>query len=112
MPERRSHLTWVGHISIVCGHDQLSEHQMARKKNFKFEESLAQLEELVEQMEDGELSLEEALKAFEKGIKLTRECQRALKQAEQKIHLLMEKNDEAGEETEAVPFEPDDDMDA
>jgi|TARA_Y100000310_G_scaffold105217_1_gene103596 exodeoxyribonuclease VII small subunit len=81
---------------------------MPRKKSFQFEESLAQLEELVEQMEDGDLSLEDSLKAFEKGIKLTRECQRALKQAEQKIELLMDKNSKPGEDPEPVPFEPDD----
>lgn len=85
---------------------------MSRKKSFQFEESLARLEGLVEQMEDGDLSLEESLKAFEKGIKLTRECQQALKQAEQKIQLLMEKSSEPGEDPEPVPFEPDDEIDA
>jgi exodeoxyribonuclease VII small subunit len=57
---------------------------MARKNTpFNFEESLANLESLVEAMEAGDLSLEEALKAFEQGIRLTRECQQALEQAEQ-----------------------------
>lgn len=87
---------------------------MPRKKNFQFEESLAQLEELVEQMEDGDLSLEDSLKAFEKGIKLTRECQQALKQAEQKVQLLMENKAEPGEDAnpEIVPFALDEDSDA
>lgn len=62
---------------------------MARKK-IDFEERLQTLEELVEQMEDGELSLEESLKAFEQGIKLTRECQSALTAAEQKVQVLIE----------------------
>lgn len=63
---------------------------MARKSTpFNFEEALETLEELVEAMEDGELSLEESLKAFEQGIKLTRECQAALEKAEQKVQLLV-----------------------
>lgn len=69
---------------------------MSAKKqaDFDFEAALEQLEELVASMEDGELSLEDSLKAFEKGIKLTRECQTALKNAEQKVHVLL---DESGE---------------
>jgi exodeoxyribonuclease VII small subunit len=62
--------------------------------DFDFEAALEQLEELVASMEDGELSLEDSLKAFEKGIKLTRECQTALKNAEQKVQVLL---DESGE---------------
>ena len=58
------------------------------KKNINFEKTLDQLEELVEDMEHGDLSLEESLKAFEKGIKLTRECQTALNDAEQKVQIL------------------------
>jgi exodeoxyribonuclease VII small subunit len=92
---------------------------MPRKKNFQFEESLAQLEALVEQMEDGDLSLEESLKAFEKGIKLTRECQQALKQAEQKVQLLMDKtgpsdgpaDGEVDDEPGVLPFALDNDID-
>ncbi len=57
------------------------------KKSIDFEEALDQLEELVEDMENGDLTLEESLKAFEQGIKLTRECQSALSQAEQKVQL-------------------------
>ena len=64
---------------------------MAKKKSagFDFEKALQDLEDLVTSMEQGELSLEESLLAFEKGIKLTRECQTALKQAEQKVQLLI-----------------------
>lgn len=54
-----------------------------------FEASLEQLETLVNAMEDGELSLEESLEAFEKGIRLTRECQQALQKAEQKVQYLL-----------------------
>lgn len=62
------------------------------KKAPDFEQALEQLEELVEQMESGELTLEESLKSFEDGIKLTRDCQAALTQAEQKVQLLQEEN--------------------
>lgn len=53
---------------------------------------MQELEQLVEQMERGELSLEESLKSFERGIKLTRTCQQALREAEQKVQILLEKN--------------------
>lgn len=67
---------------------------MARKpKAIDFEKALADLEQQVHLLESGELSLEEALKAFEAGIRLTRECQQALTEAEQKVQLLLEKSD-------------------
>jgi len=66
---------------------------MARKKNTTiFEDSLEELEQLVEQMEQGDLSLEESLKSFERGVKLTNTCQKALQSAEQKVQILLEKN--------------------
>ncbi len=65
-----------------------------KNKEFAFEQSLAELEQLVQHMESGDLSLEQSLKAFEQGVKLTRECQQALSQAEQKVQLLQEKNGE------------------
>lgn len=55
-----------------------------------FEESLDQLEQLVTQIENGELSLDESLKVFEKGIKLTQHCQKTLSEAEQKVKILTE----------------------
>ena len=58
-------------------------------KEFNFEKALENLEELVSSMENGELSLEDSLKAFERGIKLTRECQTALNDAEQKVQVLI-----------------------
>jgi exodeoxyribonuclease VII small subunit len=67
---------------------------MPKGKKIDFEASLGQLEELVEQLEVGELSLEKSMAAFEKGVKLTRDCQQALSEAEQKVQLLMEKNGE------------------
>lgn len=66
---------------------------MPKKKTTNlFEESLAELEQLVEQMEQGELSLEDSLKSFERGVALTRACQKALQEAEQKVQILLEKN--------------------
>lgn len=65
---------------------------MARKSDTQnFEKSLAELEEIVSNMEQGELSLEESLKAFEKGVKLSKDCQKALQTAEQKVNKLVEK---------------------
>ncbi|ASQ46901.1 exodeoxyribonuclease VII small subunit [Legionella clemsonensis] len=57
-------------------------------KPIHFEKSMAELEEIVMQLEKGELSLEDSLKQFEKGITLARKCQEVLNQAEQKIELL------------------------
>jgi exodeoxyribonuclease VII small subunit len=57
---------------------------------FNFEASLAELEALVQQMEQGDLTLENSLAAFERGISLTRGCQAALAQAEQKVNVLMQ----------------------
>ena len=62
------------------------------KKKINFEKSLSELETLVEEMEQGDLSLEGALKHFEKGIGLTTECQQALQSAELKVQELVEKN--------------------
>lgn len=70
------------------------------KTTFHFEQSLAELESLVEKMESGEMSLEDSLKAFEQGIKYTRDCQNALTKAEQKVQLLLQKNGQM----EAQPF--------
>lgn len=68
---------------------------------FDFEKSLEELEKLVERMEQGDLPLEQSLKDFERGIELTRSCQRALQEAEEKVRVLMEKE---GRE-ELGPFE-------
>ncbi|MEJ2143154.1 MAG: exodeoxyribonuclease VII small subunit [Gammaproteobacteria bacterium] len=68
-----------------------------------FEKSLRELESLVERMEQGEISLEQSLKDFERGIELTRQCQTALQQAEQRVQQLISKNGQ----DELVPFEED-----
>ncbi|BAU72353.1 exodeoxyribonuclease VII small subunit [Metapseudomonas furukawaii] len=78
---------------------------MARKKATPdFEQSLAELQTLVERLESGELSLEDSLGAFEQGIRLTRECQAALNQAEQKVQILLERDGQL----EEAPFDADD----
>ena len=73
-----------------------------------FERSLAELETIVEKLEQGELSLDESLRHFERGVQLTRVCQSALKQAEQKVEILMRKSG-APDQFEATPFDADDD---
>ena len=78
-----------------------------KKKDFDFEKSLEELEQLVEKMEDGDLSLEESLKHFERGISLTRACQKALSEAEQKVQMLL-KN---GDQEKLTSFDEDDDGD-
>ncbi|UCC56970.1 MAG: exodeoxyribonuclease VII small subunit [Gammaproteobacteria bacterium] len=79
---------------------------MAKKQQqpAPFEQSLKELEALVEKMEQGDLSLEESLQHFERGVQLTRACQQALKEAEQKVEALLIKN---GQE-EVVPFDSED----
>ena len=62
------------------------------EKNINLEQSLKDLESLVTELETGELPLEEAMKKFENGIKLTRACQTALKEAEQKVEILLNDN--------------------
>jgi exodeoxyribonuclease VII small subunit len=64
-----------------------------------FEAALAELERLVEKMESGEQSLEDALQSFQRGIELTRTCQRALKNAEQRVEKLVKSNDRLVTET-------------
>jgi exodeoxyribonuclease VII small subunit len=75
---------------------------MAEKKSADFEKSLGRLEELVEEMEGGELSLEEMIKHFEEGSKLVGLCSKRLNEVEQKIEKLVKKDGELLE----VPFEP------
>ncbi|MDO9106742.1 MAG: exodeoxyribonuclease VII small subunit [Methylovulum sp.] len=65
---------------------------MPKKKATTFEDALAELEQLVNQLEQGDISLEDSLKSFERGVTLTRTCQKALQEAEQKVQILIEKN--------------------
>ncbi len=66
-----------------------------------FEQALSELENLVEQLESGDLSLDQSLQQFKRGVELTRHCQGILKQAQQIVEQLIEANDESS----AVPFE-------
>ncbi len=72
-----------------------------KTESLDFEASMLELESLVERMEHGEQSLEDSLKDFERGIALTRSCQKSLQETEQKIQQLIEKNGQ----DELVPFE-------
>ncbi len=74
---------------------------MAKKDDkFDFEKALQELEDLVENMEGGDLSLEDSMKQFERGVALTRSCQKALADAEQKVQILLQN---AGKD-ELAPF--------
>jgi exodeoxyribonuclease VII small subunit len=72
-----------------------------------FERSLAELEAIVEKLEQGDLSLDESLQHFERGVQLTRACQSALKQAEQKVEILLRRSG-APEQFEDAAFDTDD----
>lgn len=73
----------------------------AKKKAASFESALEELEQLVERLESGDLPLDEALADFERGVKLTRECQQKLASAEQKVKVLMEE----GGQVQELPFD-------
>ncbi len=84
---------------------------MAKEPTLNFEAALEELEQLVERMETGELTLEESLKAFERGVVLTRDCQKALKDAELRVQALTETEEGlALEDVDADEFEHDDDV--
>jgi exodeoxyribonuclease VII small subunit len=78
------------------------------QKSPDFEQSLAELETLVAKLEQGDVPLEDALKTFERGVALTRQCQSALRAAQQKVEVLLARN---GEET-IESFADDEDDDA
>lgn len=69
---------------------------MPKKKTDKinFESAIKELEGLVEQMEQGDITLEQSLENFERGIELSRACQKALQEAEQKVQILTQKQGE------------------
>ncbi len=76
-----------------------------KKRRPELEKSLADLETIVEELESGELSLDKSLQMFEKGIRLSRECQAALKDAEQKVQILV---DDELKDLDADELDPDD----
>ena len=65
----------------------------AKPKSAGFEQTLAELEQLVAQMESGKLPLDEALRHFERGVQLTRECQEALQSAQARVQVLVQRPD-------------------
>ena len=73
---------------------------MAKDKNF--EASLAELEQIVAQLEAGDLPLEQSLELFERGVRLSRECQKRLDEAERKVEVLLKNEDGS---RRAVPFD-------
>lgn len=77
-----------------------------KKTIHHFEKSIDSLEKLVQNLEKGDLPLEDALKQFEQGIQLARECQIALTEAEQKVLILTEQH---ADSFTTIPFESDDD---
>ncbi len=74
-------------------------------KKADFERSLARLEEVVQKLEGANLSLDDAMKLFEEGVQLSRECQKQLAEAEARVEILLKKADG---KLVAEPFEPDD----
>ena len=78
---------------------------VSETKSLNLEKALSDLEKLVDELESGELPLEKAMKKFELGIELTRNCQTALKDAEQRVEILLKSA--GGEKLEE--FEVDDD---
>lgn len=77
------------------------------EKSPDFERSLSELEALVAKLEQGDVPLEDALKTFERGVALTRQCQTALRSAQQKVEVLLSRN--GTEEVEPFADEDDDD---
>jgi len=95
---------------MLAGQQTLNQIMTAAKslnlEKVNLEKSLSGLEALVEELEGGELPLDKAMQKFETGMKLSRECQAALKTAEQKVEILLQ--DVTGEEA-LQPFESDND---
>jgi exodeoxyribonuclease VII small subunit len=77
-------------------------------KKADFEQSLARLEEVVRKLESANLPLDEAMKLFEEGMQLSRDCQGQLEQAEARVEVLLKK---AGGEMTAAPFDPEEEED-
>jgi len=74
------------------------------EKNTGFEQALGELEALIEQLESGELSLDQSLKQFKRGVELTRHCQSILDRAQQAVEQLIDPEDESS----AAPLESND----
>lgn len=77
----------------------------SKQKKLDYEAAVKELEALVEKLEQGDISLEESLKLYERGVLLTRDCQDSLKAAEQKVQMLLQ---QSGQNT-LVDFDPESD---
>ncbi|MBE0439076.1 MAG: exodeoxyribonuclease VII small subunit [Gammaproteobacteria bacterium] len=75
---------------------------VAKKKKLDYEAAVAELESLVERLEQGDISLEESLKLYESGVLLTRDCQEALQSAQQKVQMLIQQSGQSN----LVDFDP------
>ena len=94
------------HLSFKVARVKSKAQKPEQKDNLPdFEQSLTELESLVAKLEQGDVPLEEALKTFERGVALTRQCQTALRTAQQKVEVLLSRN---GEES-VEPFLDDED---
>ena len=65
---------------------------MAKKTNASFEHTLSELEDIVNTLETGDISLEDAMEKFEQGVKLSNQCQQSLTEAEAKVQILIDNN--------------------
>jgi exodeoxyribonuclease VII small subunit len=74
----------------------------AKQKKLDYEAAVKELETLVERLEEGDISLEESLKLYERGVLLTRDCQESLQAAEQKVQMLLQQSGQ----TNMVDFDP------
>jgi exodeoxyribonuclease VII small subunit len=92
----------VANMGVTDRGRRVSKSSKSAGKEAGFEATLAQLEGLVSRMEAGDLPLDEALRNFEQGVKLARDCQQQLQQAQQRVQILQQ---EAGS-ARLVPFEP------
>ncbi len=77
---------------------------MRKTRSADFEKSLQELERLVEKLEHGELPLDDAMRTYERGFALSRECQSALQQAQARVEVL---NQRAPDDSDPEPFEDD-----
>jgi exodeoxyribonuclease VII small subunit len=77
----------------------------SKQKKLDYETAVKELETLVERLEQGDISLEESLKLYERGVLLTRDCQESLKAAEQKVQMLLQQSGQAN----LVDFDPESD---
>ncbi|EEF80516.1 Exodeoxyribonuclease VII small subunit [Methylophaga thiooxydans] len=78
---------------------------VAKRKKLDYEAAVKELEELVERLEQGDISLEESLKLYERGVLLTRDCQESLQAAEQKVQMLLQQSGQSN----LVDFDPESD---